>query len=143
MIGLDTNVLARYYIDDDADAEAQRQRLAARRLIESGQPLMVSKSVILELEWVMRGYYSFAQAEVASVMRHLLEQPHIAIEDREEVERALSNCESGIEFADALHHASYKSCDSVSTFDDRRFARRAKKLGLAPAVVVLSSRKLA
>jgi len=138
MIGLDTNVLARYYIDDDADAQAQRQQLAARRLVESGQPLMVSKSVILELEWVMRGYYGFDQDEVASVMRHLLEQAHITVEDRDAIERALSNCEAGIDFADALHHASYKSCDSVATFDDRKFARRAKKLGLTPAVVVVS-----
>jgi len=138
MIGLDANVLARYYIDDDADAEAQRQRLAARRPIESGRPLLVCKSVILELEWVMRGYYGFAQAEVASVMRHLLGQAHIAVEDRAAVEQALSNCEAGIDFADALHHASYKSCDSVATFDDRKFVRRAKKLGLAPAVVVVS-----
>ena len=136
MIGLDSNVLARYYIDDEADAEVQRQRLAARRLIESGQPLMVSKSVILELEWFMRGYYGFAQAEVASVMRHLVEQSHITVEDRDAVEQALSNCEAGIEFADALHHASYKSCDRVATFDDRKFARRAKKLGLTPAVMV-------
>ncbi|HUG25054.1 type II toxin-antitoxin system VapC family toxin [Piscinibacter sp.] len=138
MIGLDTNVLARYYIDDDADAEAQRQRVASRRLIESGQPLMVSKSVILELEWVMRGYYGFAQTEVASVMRHLLEQTHITLEDRDAVEQAVSNCETGIDFADALHHASYKSCDSIATFDDRKFARRAKKLGLAPPVTVVS-----
>jgi len=138
MIGLDTNVLARYYIDDQVDAEAQRQRLAARRLVESGQPLMVSKSVILELEWVMRGYYSFDQAEVASVMRHLLEQAHITIEDRDVIEQAIFNSEAGIEFADALHHASYRSCETVATFDDRKFARRAKKLGLAPAVVVLS-----
>jgi predicted nucleic-acid-binding protein len=142
MIGLDTNVLARYYIDDNADAQAQAQaqrpRLAARRLVESGQPLMVSKAGILEFEWIMRGYYSFAYADVASVMQHLLEQAHITVEDRETVERALSNCEVGIDFADALHHASYKSCDSVATFDDRKFARRAKKLGLAPAVVVLT-----
>jgi len=138
MIGLDTNVLARYYIDDDADAEAQRQRVAARRLIESGRPLMVSKSVILELEWVMRGYYSFAPGEVASVIQHLLQQPHITVEDRDAVARALSNCEAGIEFADALHHASYKACDSVATFDDRKFARRARKMGLTPAVVVVS-----
>ena len=138
MIGLDTNILARYYTDDDADAEAQRQRLAARRLIESGQPSMVSKSAILELEWVRRGYYCFAQAEVASVMPHLLEQPHINVEDRDAVVRALSNREAGIDFADALHHASYKSCGSVAMFDDRKFARRAKKLGLAPAVVVAS-----
>ena len=138
MIGLDTNVLARYYIDDLADAEAQRQRLAARRLVESGQPLMVSKSVILELEWVMRGYYSFDQAQVASVMRHLLDQAHITVEGRDAIEQAIFNCEAGIEFADALHHASYRSCETVATFDDRKFARRAKKLGLAPAVVVLS-----
>ena len=138
MIGVDTNVLARYYIDDETDAEAQRQRLAARRLIESGQPLMVSKSVILELEWVMRGYYSFSAAEVASVMRHLLEQAHITVEDRDAVEQALSNAEAGIDFADALHHAGYKACASVATFDDRKFARRAKKLGLAPAVMVVS-----
>jgi predicted nucleic-acid-binding protein len=137
MIGLDTNVLARYYIDDDSDAQAQRQRVAARRLIESGQPLMVSKSVILELEWVMRGYYRFAPAEVASVMRHILEQAHVTVEDRDAVEQALSNCEAGIDFADSLHHASYKSCESVATFDDRGFARRAKRLGLAPAVVVV------
>ena len=138
MIGLDTNVLARYYIDDDADAESQRQRSAARRLMESGQPLMVCKSVILELEWVMRGYYGFAQAQVASVFRHLLDQTHIIVEDRESVAQALSNCDAGIDFADALHHASYRSCTSVATFDDRKFARRAKKLGMTPAIMVLA-----
>jgi predicted nucleic-acid-binding protein len=138
MLGLDTNVLARYYIADEADAGAQRQRLAARRLIESGQPLMVSKSVVLELEWVMRGYYGFDHTEVASVMRHLLEQSHITVEDRDAVAQALANVEAGIDFADALHHASYKSCGSVATFDDRKFARRAKKLGLAPAVMLLA-----
>ncbi|MCX7167912.1 MAG: hypothetical protein NTV11_16785 [Rhodocyclales bacterium] len=45
MIGLDTNVLARYYVEDRKDAEADRQRMAARRLIESRQPLMVCKTV--------------------------------------------------------------------------------------------------
>ena len=81
----------------------------------------------------MRGYYSFAPAQVASVLRHLLEQAHITIEDRESVEQALSNCWAGIDFADALHHASYRSCASVASFDDRKFARRARKLGLATA----------
>ena len=134
MIGLDTNVLARYYVDDKADVEAQRQRLAARRLIESGQPLMVCKTVILELEWVLRGYYGFAQAEVASVIRHVLDMPQFTIEGRDTVEQALSNFGAGLDFADALHHAGYRSCASVATFDDRGFARRAKRLGLAPAV---------
>ena len=136
MIGLDTNVLARYYVDDKADAEAERQRMAARRLIESGQPLMVCKTVILELEWVMRGYYGFAPAEAVSVFRHLLGLPHITIEDRSTVEQALSHCDAGIDLADALHHASYRACASMASFDDRKFGRRAKKLGLAPKVMV-------
>ena len=138
MIGLDTNVLARYYIDDAGDAQAQRQRLAARRLIESGQALMVSKTVVLELEWVMRGYYGFTPVEVVSVLRHLLGLTHVTVEHREVVEQALANIDAGVDFADALHHASYKACASVATFDDRKFARRANKLGLAPTVTVLS-----
>ena len=136
MIGLDTNVLARYYIDDAADTQAQKQREAARRLIDSGRALMVSKTVVLELEWVMRGYYGFAPADAASVLRHLLSLPHISIEDRGVVEQAVANSEAGLDFADALHHASYRSCASMASFDDRKFGRRAKALGLAPAVVV-------
>lgn len=136
MIGLDTNILARYYIDDKSDAQAQRQRVDARRLIESGQPLMVCKTVILEFEWVMRGYYGFSQAEAVTVLRHLLALAHVTIEDRITVEQALSHCDAGIDLADALHHASYRACASMATFDDKKFARRAKKLGLAPAVVL-------
>lgn len=136
MIGLDTNVLARYYVDDKQDAEAGRQRVAARRLIESGRPLMVCKTVILELEWVLGGYYGFAQDEITAVLRHLLALPHVTIEDRVTVEQALSHCDVGIDLADGLHHASYRACASMASFDDRRFARRAKKMGLAPAVIL-------
>ena len=136
MIGLDTNILARYYIEDKKDAITERQKAAAQRLIESGRPLMVSKTVILELEWVMRGYYGFGQKEILSVLHHLLNLPHVTIEDRSTVEQALSQCEAGIDLADALHHSSYRSCASMASFDDRRFARRAKKLGLAPVVFV-------
>jgi predicted nucleic-acid-binding protein len=137
MIGLDTNVLARYYVDDAGDAEAQQQRVVARRLIESGRPLMVSKTVVLELEWLLHGYYGFSQADVATVLRHLLVLNHITVEDREVVAGAIANCEAGLDFADALHHASYRGCEAVATFDDRKFARRAKKLGMTPPVTVL------
>lgn len=141
MIGLDTNVLARYYIEDQQDREAERQRAASRRLIESGQPLMVCKTVILELEWVMRGYYGFSPAEVIKVLRHLVALPHLTIEDRAAVEHALSRADAGFDMADALHHASYRDCASVASFDDRRFARRAKRMGWLPPVVVPTARQ--
>ncbi len=136
MMGLDTNVLARYYIADKADAEAARQQEAARRLIESGRPLKVCKSVLLELEWVMRGYYSFGPQEVARVFHHLLALAHVTVEDRETFEQALANCGAGLEMADALHHASYRDCESMASFDDQKFARKVKKLGILPRVMV-------
>jgi predicted nucleic-acid-binding protein len=136
MIGLDTNILARYYVQDEGDEEAIRQRDAARRLIESGKPLMVCKTVLLELEWVIRGYYGFTHNEIAGVMRHLMSLPQVTIEDRDKVEQALAKTEAGLALADALHHASYSACESMATFDDKKFARRARRLGLAPGVFI-------
>jgi predicted nucleic-acid-binding protein len=72
MTGVDTNILARYFINDAADAEASKQRVAAQRLVDAGEALFVPKSVTLELEWVMRGYYGFAAAQCSRVLRHLL-----------------------------------------------------------------------
>lgn len=136
MIGLDTNVLARYLIEDATDVEAQSQREAARRLIESGQALMISKTVMLELEWLMRGYYRLAAEDIGAVLRHVLELPQANIEDRMAVAQAVANMDAGLDFADALHHASYRACTAIASFDDRKFARRARRLGLAPAVII-------
>ena len=136
MIGLDTNVLARYYVQDESDNQAARQHEAARRLIESGHALQVCKTVLLELEWVLRGYYGFVPEDIARVLGHLCTLPQITVEDRDAVLRALSGIEVGLDFADALHHASYTECASMASFDDRKFARRAARLGLAPPVLV-------
>ncbi|CAG1021436.1 hypothetical protein DOJK_00987 [Patescibacteria group bacterium] len=136
MIGLDTNILARYYIQDESDNEAKKQHELARKLIESEQPLIVCKTVLLEFEWVMRGYYRFTATEIISVFQHLLSLVHIHLEDRASIEQAVANFELGFDFADALHHASYKACDSVASFDDKKFARRALRVGLNPVVIV-------
>lgn len=136
MIGLDTNILARYYIEDKADGESLKQREAARRLIESNKPLMVCKTVLLELEWVMRGYYRLSAGQIAGALHHLLSLPHVHIEGRGAVEQALLNYTDGLDFADALHHAAYAECDGMASFDDRKFARKVKRLGLKPRVFI-------
>ncbi|MDZ7754733.1 MAG: type II toxin-antitoxin system VapC family toxin [Gammaproteobacteria bacterium] len=133
---MDTNILARYYIQDRADTEASKQHQAARGLIEAGDPLMVCKTVLLEFEWVMRGYYGFEREEILPVFRHLLSLAHIRIEDRSEVEQAVDNYAIGFDLADALHHASYGSCAKMASFDDRKFAKRAQRNGLTPPVFI-------
>lgn len=136
MIGLDTNVLARYYVQDASDAENQHQHESARKLIESGEPLMVCKTVLVELQWVMRGYYGFSPAEIATVMQHLLSLSHVVVEERESIVQTMSHASAGLEFADALHLSSYRDCERMASFDDRKFARRAKRLNLSPRVFV-------
>ncbi len=136
MIGLDTNVLVRYYVDDADDKEAVRQRVAARRLIESGQPLKVATTVLLELEWVLRGYYEFTRTDISAVFEHLLALPHVTVQDAPTAKRALVAYSLGFDFADALHHASYADCESVASFDDKGFARKANKRAMLPRVSV-------
>ena len=136
MIGLDTNVLARYYIHDEDDKEANKQQLSAKRLFESGQSLKVSKTVILEFEWILRGFYQFNPEDIIAVFQNLLSQPHIFVESQQEIEQAISGLADGLDFADALHHAHYQDCEAMASFDDRKFARRVKRLGLAPRIII-------
>ncbi|UCU92071.1 type II toxin-antitoxin system VapC family toxin [Hydrogenophaga taeniospiralis] len=138
MIGLDTNVLARYYVASN-DAPSQHQSAAAKKLLESGKPLFVSKSVVLELEWELRGYYKSQPKDVLIVLEHLLEMPHVEVEDRVAVELAVAALRDGFDFGDALHHASARHCTSMATFDDKRFARRATKKGWKPPVKLVAS----
>ena len=136
MIGLDTNILARYYIQDEADQEAQKQHLQAKKLIEAGNPLMICKTVLLEFEWVMRGYYQFNRTEIITVFQHLCALPHVQLEDASAIQQAIHNLQAGFDFADALHHASYKDCQAVASFDNKKFANRAKNMGLSPLVFI-------
>ena len=132
MDALDTNVLARYYVDDDDDEQSRVQRHVARALIEAGTPLFVPKTVILELEWVLRGYYGADREALAAVLGHLLSLSHVEVEDRAAVSTAADLLSEGFDFADALHHASSRRCQRLLTFDDRGFARKANRLGLQP-----------
>lgn len=138
MIGLDTNVLARYYVAS-SDAPSQKQSAAAKKLLESGKALFVSKSVVLELEWVLRGYYKSPPQEVLVVLEHLLAMPHVDVEDRVGVELAVAALDDGFDFADALHHASARHCTSMATFDEKKFARRATAKAWKPPVKVVGS----
>jgi len=133
-VGLDTNVLVRYFVDDATDEHSQAQREAARALIESGEPLAICRTVVLELEWVLRGYYKLPPADVLSVLDHLLALPHVEFDGRKVLTQAVQNFAAGLDFADALHHASYADCQRVCSFDDRGFARRSDRLKLQPPV---------
>lgn len=136
MIAVDTNVLARFYVDDPTDPDAARQRPIARRVLGEANAVWVPLTVVLELEWVVRAFYGFGADEFARVIEHLCGLAHVVIEGRPEILAALERHRAGLDFADALHVSRSKHCERFVTFDDRGFARRAKRLGVEPSVEV-------
>jgi predicted nucleic-acid-binding protein len=127
---VDTNILVRFYLRVDA----AQGRIAASVL--SAGDVFVPKTVILELEWVLRYVADQPEDKVIECLAHLIALPGITVEDRDEIEAALGYCRNGIDFADALHLAASKACSGLLTFDDWGFARRARKLRLKPPVRV-------
>ncbi len=143
MIVLDTNILARFYVDDPGDPEAAKQRPIARRIITESPSLFVPITVVLELEWVLRAFYGFDAAQIVRVFEHLLGLRHVDTEEAERVAAALPLAAQGVDFADALHLAGSTHCTTLYTFDDRRFARRASRLGGSIRVIVPTETMLA
>ena len=135
MRSLDTNVLARFFVDDADDAQAAKQRPAA--IAALSERAFVSVTVLMEFEWVMRGFYELPLRDIVSVFRALAGIEHISIEDRAAVMAALDGFEKGLDFADALHVARSARASAFATFD-QRLAKRAKGLALSPSVELLA-----
>lgn len=133
MIGLDTNILARYYVEntDNNNEKTILQRKLAKGIIESRRPLFVAKTVIIELEWILRGVYKFPVSAVISVFEHLCGLSHITIEDKNVIVHAIEFTRAGIEFTDALHLASSYHCKKLLSFD-KKFSNKFSSNGFTP-----------
>lgn len=135
MKALDTNVLARFFVDDPEDAQAARQRPAAVSALS--ERCFASVTVLLELEWVMRGFYELPAKDISRVLRALAGIRHVTLEDRGAVLAAIDAFDKGLDFADALHWARSARAAAFATFD-RRLAQRAQGLALSPPVKLLA-----
>ena len=135
MKALDTNVLARFFVDDADDAQAAKWRPAAVAALSERSFVWVT--VLLELEWVMRGFYDLPLRDISRVLRALAGIEHVTLEDRNAVLAAVDAFDKGLDFADALHLARSSRASGFATFD-QRLAKRAKALALAPGVELLA-----
>jgi predicted nucleic-acid-binding protein len=130
VIALDTNVVVRILAaDDPAQVEA------ARRAIRS-TPLFLSKTVLLETEWVLRYSYALDRGQIGDALRKLIRYRQMTVEDLPGVITALSWHAQGMDLADAIHLASSKQACGFVTFD-RHLAATAEALGCVPRVELL------
>jgi predicted nucleic-acid-binding protein len=128
MRAVDTNVLVRLFVPDDA-----AQKAAARRAI-AGDSVFVPKTVMVELEWVLRAGYGQSRATIVAAMMAILATANVDVEDVSTVTRAIDWFKQGMDFADALHLASSSHADDFLTFDVA-VRRRAAMLDIKPPVV--------
>ena len=99
MKSVDTNILVRYYAQDDA-----LQSPLALRLFNNEPSLFVTKTVLLELFWVLTQAekFLFPPEQVMAVFEHLQDLPNIVIEDELSLRTAVLWCRDGLEFPDAI-----------------------------------------
>ena len=122
MIAVDTNVVVRLLVGDDPEQARRATALFARE-----PEIFIAKTVILETVWVLHGVYGFSRSEVAEAVQRLAGLPNVAVEDPEQLARALDHLGRGIDFADALHLAASPDGARFRTFDARLIRRGAEQ----------------
>ena len=119
MIGIDTHILLRLWLNDDP---AQSKRIDALLAEHGGTPgsLLVTDVVLVEAVWTLRSAFDQDKDAQLIAVHSLLEETAFAFEDREAVADAVTLFEAGsCGFADCLVVAKHarQGCDFTATFD--------------------------
>jgi|ERR1700752_811171 len=124
MIGLDTNVIVRLFVDDDPEqAETARRFVAAKCTPEN--PGFIDRVALAETIWVLTSVHRYRRSAVADVIEKLLDNRDMRLEDRDLVRPALQELRTGnVEFADIIigQVNLARGCEATATFD-RKAAR--------------------
>lgn len=119
MLGVDTNILVRFFTRDDP-----RQYEQAVRLVDGADDgeLFVGPVVLVELYWVLRRSYGLNRSRVFALLDDLLEFREFTVGAADFVRHALANArELRCEFPDALIGLLHvdSGCEHTATFDKR------------------------
>lgn len=127
MIGIDTNVLVRYVVQDDA-----RQAALANQFIETtlsdDEPGWVASVVLCEFVWVLEAAYGYTRNAIVATLHRLFEVDRFRVEAPSLAWRALEDYRDGADFSDALIALGneHEGCGYTATFD--RSAGRLKQM---------------
>lgn len=130
MIALDTNVLARFLLNDDP-----LQSSAATALLTQERDYTAPPTVILELAWVLKAN-GCTREEITKALRLLLGLPNFKPKEFEALCYAIRWHEEGMDFGDALHLAMSADDDRFYSFD-KALVKLAGSIGAMPDVKIL------
>jgi predicted nucleic-acid-binding protein len=125
MIGLDTNVVLRYLVQDDPAQSPRATEIVERRLTKE-DPGFVSLVCILEIVWVLGSLYNRSRGEIAGHIEMLLAADTLEVQNEQEVYQAVIALRNGSgTFEDALIGAlgAWWGCSATLTFDQNAAKR--------------------
>jgi len=121
MIGLDTNVVLRYLLQDDPEQARQANEIFDGLLSEL-KPGFLSLACVLEIVWVLRSLMRQDPSQIAAHLERLLAADSLAVQNEQQVfEAAFALKRRTGEFEDALIGAldAWAGCEKTLTFDRR------------------------
>lgn len=119
MIGLDTNVLLRFYLKDDPVQSPRARRIVSS--LNSAEPGWVGLGGILELAWVMKSKKGAQRHQIADLLESLLTEDRIVVQESGVVANAVQRFRlTRADFADCLIAESARAvgCSKTVTFDE-------------------------
>jgi predicted nucleic-acid-binding protein len=119
-IGIDTNVLLRMVLNDDAEQRAKA--LAFGKGLSEAAPGFVSLIVLVEFSWSLISRYKLPKEQVQAAIQRLLKIKTLVFEDFDAIVIALERSNlPQVDFADALiaEHNRNLDCSHTVTFDQR------------------------
>ncbi len=121
MQAIDTNLLVRLFVNDDA-AQAQKVRALFDRHADDDGALWVADTVLVELVWALDCVYARPRAQIAKALQALAGNATVKVESAEALREATALYAQGpADFADCLLavKARRAGCDSVRSFDKK------------------------
>ena len=102
MKGLDTNVLVRYLVQDDA-AQAKKAANIIKESVRAGEKLFLNLVVVCETIWVLESAYGYAKPDIIGAMRKVMSTKQFEFQTKEILWRALDEyANAPVDFADAV-----------------------------------------
>jgi predicted nucleic-acid-binding protein len=114
-VAVDTNILVRAVVRDDAE-----QARAATRLLKEAEIIAISVACLCEFVWVLRRVYHFTREDISAAINALLAAGNVTI-NRPAVEAGLTIFDAGGDFADGViaYEGSWLGGETFASFDKR------------------------
>lgn len=120
MIGLDTNVVVRYLVQDDP-VQSKKANQFIEKSMKTGEALWICQITLCEIFWVLERCYDLNKDELVSTLSALLQTRQIRIEQEDIAWAALRDYErsSKVGFSDCLigRQNAHHECIHTYTFD--------------------------